>query len=263
MTDETALDAGQTALELADEAIDFAAELNVAATRTDSGATVVDLGIDARGSLDAGLLFSSVRRGGLVAAEVTVDALDGHVWPTVEATTGHPDLVCELTQTDEVDEWLISGPGLHGHHEPFAVVTAIGDAVPDDAGAGAIASAIGVSPDALYVVVARPGSMAWGVDAAMAGLDVTVDIVREDTTITAAVAAIPVPPTDVDGDRSTELADVCRQLGGRVHLRVDDAPEAIDAASLPVATLTLAGADGTVETVGSVDDGDLTDLLAP
>ena len=46
------------AIELVDEAIDFADELRVDAYELDSGATVLDFGVDAEGGIEAGMLLA-------------------------------------------------------------------------------------------------------------------------------------------------------------------------------------------------------------
>lgn len=253
MTDEVGLDVGRSALELADEAIDFGAELDTDASRLEGGTTVIDLGVETDGTMDAGLLFAALRRGGLIATEVRIDALGAHTWPYLEATTGHPALARELAASRQVGTWSVSGPGLAGHQDPFAVVTAVGTEPVDEAGASEIADELGVSTDDLYVVTTAPGSIAWSVDAAMSTLETAIDTIS--ATVSECALEVPLPPAVNAPDTAADLADSCRALGARVHLRLSsslDEPLSSLDGDVP-GTLTTVDDQGRVETIGERD----------
>lgn len=257
MSDVGTPDVGRTALELVDEAIDFADELGASAKRLEGGATVVDLGVEAPGGIDAGLLLATLRRGGLVAAEVGIREVSSHVWPALEATTDHPAVAVSSSTTERVGWWTVTGPALAGHHEPFAVAVAFGDTLPDAEATEAIADKVGVATDELYVATAAPGSVAWGVDAAAETLEASIEAVEggADTHVTGVLLDVPVPPAAASVEEAVELAAACRSYGGRAHVRVADsfdsaAGDAISARADDVAAVTVVDGAGTTITVG-------------
>lgn len=234
---------GESALELAEEAIDFAPELGTSARRLDAGTTVIDLGVDADGTLEAGLLLASLRRGGLLAAEIRIGSVGSHTWPVLEATTGHPDLLARLAHTESVEAWTVSGPGLAGHHDPFAVVSAQGEEAIAEAGAAAIAASVGVGTQELYIATVSPGSSSWRVDAAAATLEATINAandVLEGSSITEALVQAPLPPAMDDGAAAVDVARATRRFGTRIHLRV---PDRLEPETNPVDRLTAEMAD--------------------
>lgn len=269
---EDALDIGRSALELADEAIDFAAELGVTASRLDAGTTIVDLGIEATGSLDAGLLLAAARRGGQLAAEVHLEAIGPHAWPSVEATTTHPDSCRSVTTTESVAGYTISGPGVVGETDPFAVVTAIGTEPVDEESAAALASMVGVPPEDLYVLALSPGSPAWRVDAAVDALEAATAAVAEVASVSRvreAIVSAPLPPASADPAVARAVAGTVRQAGARVHLVVDrvgdgpvDVHPAGDANQVP-AVMTVASPGGGARSIGELDEDTLTDAIEP
>lgn len=265
MSDEEIPDVGRSALELADEAIDFATELQTEAYRLSVGTTVIDLGHEVSGSLDAGLLLATLNRGGLIASEIRLGEIGPHPWPVFEVTTSHPHLSWQLTACNTIGEWQVSGPGVAGHHDPFAVVVALGNEPVDDAGASAIAEALDVATEELYIVSCPPGSIAWTVEMAAITLEETVDAVteRDEMTISSVAFETPIAPTRAGPDIARELAAACRYLGGRAHVRVegrlDDADSIADDSG--PAVLTLVDEDGSIQTSGATDLDGLGDLL--
>ncbi len=78
--------------------IDDAARLGVNVTRTDQGIIIVDAGVDAKGSADAGVLIARICMDGLGVARRT--AFDvSPLWPTyLEVHTSNPVLACRSSQ---------------------------------------------------------------------------------------------------------------------------------------------------------------------
>lgn len=274
MTDVSSLPVARTALELADEAIDFAAELGVAVDRLDGGTTVIDCGIETTGSLDAGVLLAAIRRGGLVATDLDVGAIDDHVWPAVATTADQPVAATRLAATERIANRRISGPAVAGAIDPFGVVVAIGEEPIDEAAATAIAEAVDVDTGELYVVTAAPGSVAWGIDAAVSTLSaatVPIDESIDDGSVVRAMVEAPTVPAMVDGATARERAVAFRRLAGRAHVAIDGdvSPKAVVETALSPrredgpAVVTVVDGRGRVASTGSVDARRLADDLPP
>jgi methenyltetrahydromethanopterin cyclohydrolase len=79
--------------------IDDAARLRVDVTRTDGGTVIVDAGVNAKGSAEAGILIARICMGGLgrVARRVAYDSAP--LWPDfIEVHTSNPVLACLASQ---------------------------------------------------------------------------------------------------------------------------------------------------------------------
>ena len=99
MTDTTpalaasTLSVNQQARPLVERLLAQADALDVRVRRDDSGACIVDAGIDARGSVDAGLLIAEICMGGLGQVGLRPGGLEG--WPTwIEVRSAQPVLAC-------------------------------------------------------------------------------------------------------------------------------------------------------------------------
>ncbi len=99
MTDTTpalaasTLSVNQQARPLVERLLAQADALNVQVRRDDSGACIVDAGIDARGSVEAGLLIAEICMGGLGQVGLRPGGLEG--WPTwIEVCSAQPVLAC-------------------------------------------------------------------------------------------------------------------------------------------------------------------------
>ncbi len=99
MTDTTpalaasTLSVNQRARPLVERLLVQADALEVRGRRDDSGACIVDAGIDARGSVEAGLLIAEICMGGLGQVGLRPGGLEG--WPTwIEVQSAQPVLAC-------------------------------------------------------------------------------------------------------------------------------------------------------------------------
>ena len=88
----------ERAAEIVRQMITDAEALGVAVSRHANGATVVDAGVEAIGSLEAGRLFSEVCMGGLGAVSFCELDFDGLRLPGVSVTVRHPPLACVAAQ---------------------------------------------------------------------------------------------------------------------------------------------------------------------
>lgn len=149
------------------------------------GATVIDAGIEAPGSLEAGRLFAEICLGGLGQVNFDLRDLDGWGLPSVTVSTNRPVIACIASQ---YAGWAIEGESFFamgsgparalyaaeplfkelGYREQAAVaVLALeGRTLPTAPVAEQIASACGVAPDGLYLVIAPTASLAGSVQVA-------------------------------------------------------------------------------------------------
>ena len=87
------LSVNQRARPLVERLLAQADALEVWVRRDDSGACIVDAGIDARGSIEAGLLIAEICMGGLGQVDLRPGGLEG--WPTwIEVRSAQPVLAC-------------------------------------------------------------------------------------------------------------------------------------------------------------------------
>ncbi len=268
MSDDLSPTIGRTALELADEAIDFADELRTQAERLETGTTIIDAGVAAPGSFDAGLLLATLRRGGLLAAEIGVGEFGGHTWPVLEATTSHPTLVAENATTQSIDELIVSGPALAGYVDPFAVAVVVVDAPIETEQATTIADTLDVDPDELYLVTISPGSIAWGVDAAADALESSITtLMTLGHSPEELLVEVPIPPTGQGVGDPKQAAEMCCTLGARVFVSVSEEIDQGTLTKLPVgesspATVTISDERGLGTTVGERDTERLVELFS-
>ncbi|MFC6725937.1 methenyltetrahydromethanopterin cyclohydrolase, partial [Halobium palmae] len=170
------------AVELVDEALDFADELNVAAYELDSGATVLDFGVESTGGMEAGLLLAEIQTAGLATIQTRMDAIGGATIPHVELSTDHPGVVLLCSQkagwelSVEGYEGLGSGPARAlvgeetdfervGYYDEFdlTVLTVEGETLPVDEVVEHVAERAGVEPSAVFLPAYATGSLAGSV----------------------------------------------------------------------------------------------------
>ena len=232
------------AVELVDEAIDFAAELNVVPRELDSGATVLDFGVEADGGIEAGLLLSEIQTAGLATIQTRMDRVADAPIPYVELTTDHPAIatLCsqkagwELATTDF--EGLGSGParalvaeereyGAVGYYDEFdlAVLTVESDTIPTDATAREVANRAEVPESAVYLPTYATASPAGSVTTAARAAELAVfrlfELGYDPTAIRTASGSAPVAPVADDEATAMGRTNDALAYGGEVHLTVD------------------------------------------
>jgi len=147
------------------------------------GATIVDAGVKARGSAEAGLAVSLVCLGGLARVSLTPFRLGEAVLPAVEVSTDHPIEACMASQ---LAGWRISvgdffangsGPARALARKPRKLFDALGyseesdeavlvletDKYPTEEVVAYIAKEAKVQPNNLYIVLVSPASIAGSV----------------------------------------------------------------------------------------------------
>ena len=108
------LSVNDRALAISRQLADAAEAYGVAVSDYENGVTVIDCGIEASGSLEAGRLFSEICLGGLGSVQLRELHLDGLVLPGVEVSVSHPVVACMASQ---YAGWAVKSPqdrGLEG-----------------------------------------------------------------------------------------------------------------------------------------------------
>ncbi|WP_425468959.1 methenyltetrahydromethanopterin cyclohydrolase [Paraburkholderia panacisoli] len=231
--------------------VDEAARLAVAITRTADGTVVVDAGVDARGSIDAGVLIARICMGGLgrVAVRSNFDAAP--LWPTmIDVQTSSPVLAClgsqyagwSLSATKEqtggkkffslgsgparalaVKEPLFAELGYRDHHDRAALVLEV-DRLPPQIVIDKVLHDCGLAPDRLTLVVTPTQSVAGTVQVVARVVEVALHKVHVlgvplDEVVEGAGSA-PLPPPAPDGIQAMGRTNDAILYGGRVHLTV-------------------------------------------
>lgn len=248
------------AVELIDEAIDFAGDLGLGVTRLPTETTIVDVGIDAEGGYEAGLVLAELRYAGQVTADVRPRRLGDLTWPVVDVIADRPTEAIELAmpaiQLAEADITL-TGPSLDGSTDPFAVIIAESTQPIGEEEAKAIADHLGVNPSSLYIAGVSPGHPTWCVYEAALSLLTLGEVFEAEGVLDHLEGALLRVPTTPPFTYETSPDTPCpRSLAGRAHLSLG---ESIDTQLLDrfvesiIAQVTCTTPDGTVHTQGSTD----------
>ncbi|GJH17131.1 methenyltetrahydromethanopterin cyclohydrolase [Caballeronia novacaledonica] len=245
--------------------IDDAARLHVEVTRTDGGTVIVDAGVNAKGSADAGILIARICMGGLgrVARRVALDSAP--LWPVfIEVHTSNPVLAClasqyagwSLSATKEQTGGkkffsLGSGParalackeplfdelGYRDRHDRGALVMEV-DRLPPQVVIDKVLNDCGLAPERLVIAVTPTQSVAGTVQVVARVVEVAlhkthvlgVDLAE----IVEGSGSAPLPPPAPDGIQAMGRTNDAILYGGRVHLTVKgDAVAKRLAAELP------------------------------
>ena len=239
------LSLNELALPLVDQLLSEPDRYGVKVLRAANGATVLDLGLEAPGGLEAGLKMVEICLGGLGRASLTWLEIAGHHVPAVSVWTDRPALA---TLGAQMAGWKLeiagktilgSGPARalarkpkrifraleHEEKASVAILALEADVLPDEAFLASAAEACGVSPEGLYVLVAplsSPAGMVQVVGRAveacllkLMGLGLDVKAVK------AAVGVALLPPPHPDPDVCMGRANDALLYGSVVHLWAD------------------------------------------
>ncbi|MFM0034846.1 methenyltetrahydromethanopterin cyclohydrolase [Paraburkholderia strydomiana] len=247
--------------------IDDAARLGVVISHTAGGTVIADAGVEAPGSIDAGVLIARICMGGLgrVAVHSNFDAAP--LWPTmIEARTSSPVLAClgsqyagwSLAATKEqtggkkffslgsgparalaVKEPLFAELGYRDRHERGVLVLEV-DRMPPQVIIDKVLHDCGLAPEGLTLIVTPTHSVAGTVQVVARVVEVALHKthvlgVPLDEVVEGAGSA-PLPPPAPDGIQAMGRTNDAILYGGRVHLTVrrDDTARRL-AESLPAA----------------------------
>ncbi|MFB6252710.1 MAG: methenyltetrahydromethanopterin cyclohydrolase [Halobellus sp.] len=233
------------AIELIDEAIDFADELRVDPYELDSGATVLDFGVDAAGGIEAGMLLAEIQTAGLSTVQSRMDEVAGAPLPHIELQTDHPalSLLCsqkagwELAFDDPPFDGLGAGPAraLVAEEDEFHTLEYVDEFdltvlsvesidLPGDRIAEHVAERAEVEPSGVflpsYATGSTVGSVSMAARAAELALFRLFEIGYDVRNIRSAVGSAPVAPVSYDESVAMARTNDALAYGGEVHLTV-------------------------------------------
>ncbi|SHH54115.1 methenyltetrahydromethanopterin cyclohydrolase [Halobaculum gomorrense] len=231
------------AVELVDEALDFADELNIAGYELDSGATVVDFGVDADGGLEAGLLLAEIQTAGLATLQTRMGRVDDSPTPYVELTTDHPGIAllgCQKAGWElETEHFagLGSGPARAlvgeerefqalGYYDEFdlTVLCVESATLPDDEVVSEVAETANVNEPAVFLPTTALGSTAGSVTAAARAAELAVfrlfELGYDPEHVKSVAGSAPVAPVSYDETEAMGRTNDALAYGGEVHLTV-------------------------------------------
>ncbi|WP_411966952.1 methenyltetrahydromethanopterin cyclohydrolase [Haloferax sp. YSSS75] len=233
------------AIELVDEALDFAGELGIEAYELDSGATVIDFGVDADGGVEAGMLLAEIQTAGLATVQTQMGEVAGTPRPSVELSTDRPALALLCSQKagwelvfDDYDG-LGSGPAraLVGEEEEFhhlgyydefdlTALTVESIELPTDEVAEHVAEMCGVEPSAVFLPTYATGSLAGSVTgAARAGELAMFNLFEagyDPTNVISVSGSAPLAPVSYDESVAMSRTNDAVAYGGKVHMTVTE-----------------------------------------
>jgi methenyltetrahydromethanopterin cyclohydrolase len=233
---------------------DAAEPLGVTVSLLDSGATILDAGVETNGSLEAGRLFSEVCLGGLADVQLRQLDLDGLVLPGVEVNVHQPVLACMASQyagwavnvpaTDTSKKYFAMGSGparsLHRSEPIFAdidyrdpstvaVLTLESNRLPSPEVAAWIAGKCGVALDHLFLLVAPTASLVGSVQIAAriveTGLHKMHEVGFDIATVRSGFGSCPLAPVAADDLTAIGRTNDAVLYGGRAWytVKTDDA----------------------------------------
>ncbi|KND62430.1 N(5),N(10)-methenyltetrahydromethanopterin cyclohydrolase [Candidatus Burkholderia verschuerenii] len=251
MTSSQSISVNASSERLVARLVDDAFKYGVDVTKTSNGTVIVDAGVNAKGSAEAGLLIARICMGGLgrVTRRVAFDAAP--LWPTwFEVHTSHPVLAClgsqyagwSLSATKEQTGGkkffsLGSGParalagketlfdelGYRDRHDRGALVMEV-DRLPPQVVIDKVLADCGLAPDKLVIAVTPTHSIAGTVQVVARVVEVALHKthvlgVALDEIVEGSGSA-PLPPPSPDAIQAMGRTNDAILYGGRVHLTV-------------------------------------------
>lgn len=219
------LSINKRAMEIVRDIIDQADVLGVKVHRMDSGATVIDMGVECAGGWRAASLFCEATLGGLGKVNYSIFDLNGIELPQVEMYVDNPAVALLASQ---ISGWplndfknadgvvpLISGPvravvekDMFAKPVPYRdkadeVVVGLQDnRLPDEKLIQTIADKCKLSPDRIYILVAATASLVGSINVVSRTLETAIwrlhDLGIDVNEIVAAWGKAPVPPIATD-----------------------------------------------------------------
>lgn len=228
--------------------IDDAEALGLELVRHPNGATIIDAGVKATGSLEAGRLFSEACMGGLGHTTFCELPFDGVRLPAVQVVASHPPLACVAAQLagwpvqweDSSGQHTAMGSGPAralrggeailerlGYHDraDVAVLMLEGEDLPPPDVATEVATECDISTRGVHLVVASVASLVGTVQVPArmieAALHKMISVDFDISTVVAAYGTCPLAPLSRDPLRAIGLVNDAVLYGGRVWLTLD------------------------------------------
>lgn len=252
-----------------DVMIEKADELNIAISKLNNGATIIDCGVNVEGSFKAGELYTKVCLGGLADVGISIpgDLSDKFALPSVKIKTDFPAI---STLGAQKAGWSVSvgdffalgsGPARALALKPaetyeeinyeddakIAILTLEADVLPGDDVADAIAKDCNVDSKDVYLLVAPTSSLVGSIQIAGRvvenGTYKMLEALHFDVTKVKHAAGIaPIAPIDPDGLKAMGKTNDAVLFGGRTYYYVES-EEGDDIAEV-AAKLPSSAADG-------------------
>lgn len=218
----------------------------------DGGGCIVDLGVKAEGSLEAGRLLAEVCMSGLADVRVVPGDVGGIAWPNVQVVTDAPVEACLLSQYAgwqiSVGKFFAMGSGPMraaaareevfeklGYRESAGSLVGVLETgkLPNAEVVGVIAEKTGVAADQVTLLAARTASLAGNLQVVARSVETSLhklfelgfDIWR----VRSAVGVAPLPPVAKDDFAGIGRTNDAILYGGRVTLMVRGDDESIAA----------------------------------
>lgn len=236
------------AKKVADKMFDDASSYKLISTTLSNGTRLIDCGVNAKGSIKGGELFTKVCLGGIsdVGISIPGDLSDIMAMPAVKVKTDFPALSTLGSQKAgwkiDVDGYFAIGSGpaqthkfvnnpiydMAGYEEDsdVAVITLEADSLPDEKVANYIAEECGVKAENLTILVAPTSSLVGSIQISGRALETGVykmfEVMDFDVTkITYAAAITPITPVDPDSTKAMGKTNDAIIFGGRAYYYIE------------------------------------------
>ncbi len=254
------------AKKIADKMFEESEKLKLIPTILSNGTTLIDCGVNAKGSIKGGELYTKVCLGGICDVGISIpgDLSDTMAMPAVKVKTDFPALTTLGSQQARwaihVDDYraMASGPALAlkfsgdeiyemtGYKEDadLAVVTLETDTLPDEKIADYIAEECNVKTEDLTILVAPTSSLVGSIQISGRALETGIykmynSMGFDVTKITYAAGITPITPVDPDTEKAMGKTNDAIMFGGRAYYYIepDDGEDLEElAANLPSST---------------------------
>lgn len=251
------------AKKIADKMVQDAEKLKVIPSTLSNGTSIIDCGVNAKGSIKGGELFTKVCLGGICDVGISIpgDLSDIMAMPAVKVKTDFPALTTLGSQKAgwkiNVNGYYAIGSGPAQTHKfkdnniykitnyiedsDIAVITLEADKLPDEDIANYIADECGVKPENLTILVAPTSSLVGSIQISGRALETGIykmyEIMNFDVTkITYAAGITPITPVDPDSLKAMGKTNDAIMFGGRAYYYIEpDEGEDLEelAANLP------------------------------
>lgn len=235
----------RTVRPVTEEMLSSQEDLEIQAHTLENGTTVIDCGVDVRGSYRAGALYVQACLGGLATTEMTIEPIGGIPFPFLHLTIQHPVIACLGSQKAG---WIVktpsyramaSGPARALSLQPKSTYRAIGyedyadtgvlaleaDALPDVGTAAYIAEKCGIDPSALTLLVAPIRSLVGSVQISGRIVTMVMHTLEETgydlTKVRHAAGCSPIAPIKKDMMEAMGTTNDCNIYYGSVCLTTE------------------------------------------
>jgi methenyltetrahydromethanopterin cyclohydrolase len=227
------------ALKIAKEMIERAKELEIVSRRLDNGATILDCGINAKGSQEAGRLFSSICLGGLAKVSLSNRNYGLLKLPTVNVEVEDPRLACIGSQKAgwrvKVGDFFALGSGparmlLGDSNKPHKEVSRVGvlaletSILPTEAVSRYVSDACGISVENLTILAAKTSSVVGSTQVSSRMVETALfkmDHLGIDVNVVFGVGTAPIAPIIGGDNRMMGVSNDMIIYGSDVQLKID------------------------------------------